>query len=85
MSHLRLIMKTNAHDKRERWNGFAECRDQVNEVDDLQDFVSKNSADLKKAYISHGNKIDHDHETHRETTESTKLLQEDKFSKIMHR
>ena len=78
-------MKTNAHDKRERWNGFAECRDQVNEVDDLQDFVSKNSADLKKAYISHGNKIDHDHETHRETVESTKLLQENKFSKIMHR
>ena len=61
-------------------------------VDDLQDFVSKlivNSADIKKAYISHGNKcrqkIDHDHEMHRQTIESTKLLQENKFSKIMHR
>ena len=45
-----------------------------------------------QAYISHCNrlrqrrqKIDHDHETHGETTESTKLLQENEFPKIMHR
>jgi hypothetical protein len=39
------------HNQWERWDGFAECRNQVDEVDDLQPFVSKhpvNSTTLSK-------------------------------------
>ena len=44
------------------------------------------------AYISNSDRLNqrrhqihHDHETHRETTESTKLIQEDELAKIVHR